>query len=230
MLDDTVRSGRMLATVKRSWTEKGPAATLLATIQVALKPIVRLRRRLVFSASLPVDDCSSVWESDVQLLVIGPNDVAALSPDLLESIGPAYNVEEWTGVLEGNRLFIAVRGQQWLHRGSIRLVDKNTPDGKTVFFGELRSVPEIRWCETIPSARGTGLYKRVLGEQLRYLHSLGYHKAVLYIMAENIPSIRGAQAAGFRLCRTLHDWIVFNSLVFQRVHENGPAYWRVFRQ
>lgn len=227
---DLAASGQILTTVKRSWTERGATPTLWAIAQIALKPVVRIKRRLVFSASLPVPDGPGVWENDVEVLVIGPDNMAALNPELLASINPEHNQEEWADLRKGNRLFVVVQGTKWLHRGSIRLIDKDTLDRKAVFFGELQTVPEIRWCETVPSARGKGLYRRVLGEQLRYLHSLGYGRAVLYIMAENTPSIRGATAAGFQLCRALQDWILFNSLVFQRVRENGSAYWRVFWQ
>jgi RimJ/RimL family protein N-acetyltransferase len=230
MLVDMAGSGRILATVKQSWMKRGPVITFLAMIQVVFRPLIRLRRRLVFSASLPVVDCPSTWESDVQLLVIGPENVADLSPELLASLDPNRNQEEWSDLLQGNRLFVVMQGAQWLHRGSIRLIDKDTLDRKAVFFGKLRSVPEIRWCETVPGARGRGLYRRVLNEQLRYLGDLGHKEAVLCIMAENTPSIKGATAAGFQLCRTLHDWIIFNSLVFQRAQENKSAYWRVFRQ
>ena len=68
----------------------------------------------------------------------------------------------------------------------------------------------------------------MLNDQLRYLKSLGYGRAVLYVMAENIASIKGVTAAGFQLYRTLTDWILFGLVVVQRVHEGGSTRWRVF--
>jgi hypothetical protein len=115
-----------------------------------------------------------------------------------------------------------------LHRGYIRLISPSKADAKSMFFGKLAAVPEIRSCETAPSARGKGLYRRVLNEQLRFLHSLGHSSGFLDLSPENLASYKGAKAAGFETCRELNDWILFRSLVLQRVRENSVSSWRLF--
>jgi RimJ/RimL family protein N-acetyltransferase len=171
---------------------------------------------------------SSEWNVSEHLLIIGANNQKDLSPRVTAFLSTVDQQDDLRGVKDGNILFLVTNGIECLHRGYIRLIDPGASDAKSVFFGGFENAPEIRSCETAPQARGKGLYRRVLNEQLRYLQALGHDRAVLYVMAENVASIKGATAAGFKLTRTLHDWIVFNLLVFQRVREAGSARWRLF--
>lgn len=219
-----------IARVKRNWNENGPLTTLLAAVQAIARPILRLRRRLVFAAALDSRN-PSTWDPGDRLLVIGPDNMDALPPAVLHSMHAGAAMQDFRGIAKGNRIFVVLRGNCCLHSGYVRLIsDYNTHDRKAVLFGELENLPEIRSCETAPNARGKGLYRRVLNEQLRYLETLGHSRVVLHIMAENKPSIRGATAAGFQLCRSLNDWVFLNSLVFQRVTEGQSKLWRVFFQ
>ena len=214
--------------VKRYWRSRGPATTALALAEALLSPLIRRRRRLVFDAQVDVPRQPSPWASNERLLVIGPDNFQGLDSGLLSSIQIERHRKDFDGIRKGNRLFLVTDGPVCLHRSYIRLSAGETNDRNALYFGELEMTPEIRSCETAEHARGRGLYRRVLNDQLRYLKELGYNRAVLYIMEGNTASIRGVTAAGFKLCRTLHDWILFNFVVFQRVHEHGRTAWRIF--
>ncbi len=216
-----------LVKARRTWQTGGLFATALAITEVLFRPILRLRRRLLFMAPLDHPRSPSDWEAGEHLLVVGADNLKDLTPRVSAFLESSDQQEDLRGVQNGNRLFLVTDGTEGLHRGYLRLVDAGASDRKAVFFG-LEAVPEIRSCETAPRARGKGLYRRVLNEQLRYLQGLGYDRAALYVMGENTASIKGATAAGFKLHRTLNDWILFHLVVLQHVREAGSTRWRVF--
>jgi RimJ/RimL family protein N-acetyltransferase len=218
----------VIGRIKRHWLTNGPAATVLAIAEILFSPLVRRRRRLVFSASLEAPRQPSKWNLEENLLIIGPDNITAVNRTLLASLQVDRHKRDFQGIPNGNRLFVVTNQKEWLHRGYIRMIDGRKDDRKALFFGDLLKLPEIRSCETTESARGRGLYRRVLNEQLRYLQALGYDRAILYVMAENVASIKAVEAAGFKLHRTLHDWIFFNLVIFQRVGEAGFDRRRIF--
>ena len=225
--------GPYIDKVKRRSRERGLASVLVAIAETLARPVVRRRRRLVFEAPLNVEYAPSTWSGNEILMVIGPEQIDSLNPQLAATLEIDRHREDLETIHKGNRLFVVASGTQVLHRGYVCTVDPPAVarhERKAIFFGDLSDVPTIRSCETTAGARGKGLYRRVLNEQLRYLRSLGYSRAVLYIMAENTASVRGATAAGFRLSRVLVDWILFETIVFQKVAENGSARWRAFLQ
>ena len=138
---------------------------------------------------------------------------------------PEKHRKELQDVRKGNRLFVVLCGGECIYRSYIRMIDTPGPDRQSVFFGGLEAVPEIRQAVMNTQFRGKDLYKqvrkglhtRVVNEQLRHLQCLGHKRAVLYIVAGNILSIKGNTAAGFQMLRTLNDWIVFKVLVFQHI-------------
>lgn len=226
----------VLAKVKRSRSRKGTAATILAILAHALQPLLRRRKYLVFDIGLRESRGPSVWEPCETLLIFGPENIDHMSAELRGSLETPGHQQDFDGIARGNRLFVVAHENRWLYRSYAGIVPKPGLQ-KTVFFGEFEGLPEIRGAEIakaipprIARGIGKGLHARVLNEQLRSLQSLGYTRSVLYILAENLLSIRGAEAAGFHLRRSLTDWIFFRSLVAQRVDEGGRRSWRFFRQ
>jgi len=56
---------------------------------------------------------------------------------------------------------------------------------------------EIKFCLTLPDARGKGLYPMVINAILDYLGSKGFSKAYMCVHKDNKSSIRGIEKAGF---------------------------------
>jgi hypothetical protein len=210
---------------KERWREEGPWATIKAAIETLAWPLFRFRRRFVYEISLRSTRAPSQWGPDETLLRFGPENIDELSPELLATTAPEEHLEELKRVRLGNQFFVVVREGRCVYRSYIRLIAPFGRDRKTTYFG-LETLPEIR------SQRSflRGFHTRVVNEQLRYLQSRGYSRALLSIMARNTVSIRANTASGFQMFRTLNDWIVVNILVFQQVIERGKKRWRVFFQ
>jgi hypothetical protein len=218
--------------------EKGPTATARAIAEALISPFFRRRKRLVLDIDLTVPRDPSEWGPGENLLIYGPDNIDDLDPKLLTAMTPETHRREFQDVPKGNRLFVVVCAGDWVYRSYIRMIDTPSPDRKSVFFGGLESIPEIRQAVMNTQFRGKGLHQqirrglhtRVVNEQLRLLQSLGHKRAILHIMAGNILSIKGNTAAGFQMLRTLNDWIVLNIIVFQHISEKGRERWRVFLQ
>lgn len=56
---------------------------------------------------------------------------------------------------------------------------------------------EIKFCLTLPSLRGRGIYPRVILSILNYLNTKGMHRIFMCVHRDNHPSIRGIEKAGF---------------------------------
>jgi hypothetical protein len=171
-----------------------------------------------------------VWDPGYRCLIVGRDQIDALAPNLLAALQTGDQRPDFEAIRHGNRVFILADHDGCVHRGYVRLTEPGSHDRKAVFFEGLGTLPEIRSCETSARARGRGIYRRMINEQLRFLQSLGYRRAVMYIMAENAPSIKAATAAGYQLYRTLNDWVIFNLVVVQQVREPAQVRWRVFVQ
>lgn len=230
--------GRAVRKVKRHWTRKGPLATFKAIAATLASPVFRTRQRLVFDIELTSPRDPSEWGPGESLLVFGRDNISSFPPKLLETLEPEKHQTELQGVPGGNWLFVVACEDRCIYRSYIRMLDTPGLDRKSVFFGGLQALPEIRQAVIRTSFRGKdlhsqirrGLHTRVVNEQLRLLHSLGHNRAVLYIMAGNVLSIKANTAAGFRPLRTLDDWILFDTIVLQRNLEGGRCRWRFFLQ
>jgi hypothetical protein len=224
--------------VRRYWKEKGLLATARAITETVVSPFFRHRKRLVLDVDLTAPREPSEWGSAEKLLIFGPDNIDSLTPDLLASLETEKHQQEFQGICRGNRLFVVLCGGECIYRSYIRMIDTPGPDRKSVFFGGLEAIPEIRQAVMYTKFRSKDLYKqirkglhtRVVNEQLRFLQNLGHQRAILYIMAGNVLSIKGNAAAGFQMLRTLNDWIFCNHLVFQHISEKGHERWRVFFQ
>jgi ribosomal protein S18 acetylase RimI-like enzyme len=215
---------------RRVRAQRGWQAVVVAILERIASPIVRLRRRLVFAASLDRPFAPDDWAPGEYLVIASKEDVPGLPPALSQALQTEDQRDDLETLGGANRVFILADSQGYLHRGYVRLTSPGAHDRKAVFFGDLEQLPEIRSCETAPRARGRGLYRRMITEEFRYLQSLGHRRATMYIMAENQASIRGATAAGYEICRKLDDWILFGRFVCQRVREGNSARWRFFVQ
>ena len=128
------------------------------------------------------------------------------------------------GVRQGDRLFVVANGDEYQHCGYILFRTRQTK-----ILGEEGNPPLIASCLTAPEARGRGLYRRALNAELCYLQSQGYGRAVIETDPENIPSRKGIEAAGFKLCREASVWIFFNLLVWMKAVEPAHTQWKMFR-
>jgi hypothetical protein len=223
--------------VRLHWQERGALATIRAIVETLVRPVFRYRKRLVYDIALTSPREPSEWGPGEKLLIFGPENIDQLGPELMATLEPEKHAAELQYVPRGDWLFIVVCEGQCIYRSYVKIADRQSLDRKSVFFGGLETLPEIRQALATKYLRGSlvrqvrkGLHTRVVNEQLRHLQSLGYQRATLYIMGGNILSIRGNTAAGFQLLRTLNDWIIFDTLVFQHVAEAGRTRWRVFFQ
>jgi len=56
---------------------------------------------------------------------------------------------------------------------------------------------EIKFCLTLPAARGRGIYPKILLSALSYLNSCGIQRVYICVHKDNNSSIRGIEKAGF---------------------------------
>ena len=190
-----------------------------ATLRFLAGRMVRHERHVVFDANLDVAFDDVPWSDGERLNVIDRGNVdSAIGADLLKFLGGDAAAENLKGVREGNELFVIAQGAEYQHCGYILFRTKESR-----IIGEPKDAPLIACCFTAPSARGRGLYRRALIAELRHLKERGYRRAVIETSPENLPSIKGIEAAGFRLCREVSVWIFLNCLVYQKRIESSGA-------
>ena len=164
----------------------------------------------------------SEWGPDETLETLGSEEIdAAVTPALTAFLG-GDGLENLDGVRNGNRLFLISAGGVFLHCGYILFRTRQTK-----LIGEPGNPPVIACCFTSPAARGRGLYRKALNAELCFLRDRGYNRVVIETDPENTASRKGIEAAGFRLIRTVHSWIVLNWFVLQRSVELSGSRWRV---
>jgi GNAT superfamily N-acetyltransferase len=56
---------------------------------------------------------------------------------------------------------------------------------------------EVKFCLTLPAARGLGVYPKVINSIAQFLHQKGINRIFMCVHEENQPSIRGIEKAGF---------------------------------
>ncbi len=202
--------------VGRYWRHRGT----VATVRFLLSRIIRREDRVVFEANLDTAPKDISWSDDEQLKVIDRENVdVAVGADLFKFLGGNEAVENLKGVREGNELFVISDGTEYKHCGYILFRTRETR-----IIGEPKDPPLIACCYTAPAARGRGLYRKALLAELRHLWGRGYRRAVIETDLDNVPSRRGIEAAGFRLCREVRSWIVLNMLVYQkRIEPSGVS-------
>jgi len=206
--------------IRRHWRQHGP----LSTLRFLASRILRRWRCVVYEASLETPGACAHWNDGDRLQVIGPENLdKALTPELRSFLGGEEAIENLEGVRTGNRLFVVANDSGFLHCGYILFQTRQTR-----IIGETTGPPVIACCQTVPTAQGRGLYRNALRAELCYLRERGYRRAVIETDPKNIPSRRGIEAAGFRLCRQATSWIVLNWIVGQKLVEPSGVRWRLF--
>ncbi len=208
----------MLAKVRSRLRQEG----VWATVRFLSSRAFRHHRYLVFEASLDSPRVCTEWRADERPRWIGAETLdAEMTPDLLEFLGGEGAAENLDGVRNGDRLFVIRDGESVVHCGYIFFQTRQTK-----VLAEKGNPPLIACCQTAPAARGRGLYRRALNAELCYLRQQGYRRAVIETDPDNIPSRKGIEAAGFRLCRDVSVWIALNWLALQRVMESSGTRWQ----
>src|ERR1039458_7010450 len=180
--------GRSIDRLGTYWKKKGAKATFRALVRAPLAWVIRHRCALVFEASLVAPREPSIWGPREKLLIFGPQDIPDIDPALLSTMDPAGYWHDLNSLREQDRLFVVACDNYCLHQAYVAIADQPAlrHDRKRVFFGELQSAPLIRASLTTHHVRHkdiymhvlSGLYSRVLNEQLLYLQSAGYRRAV----------------------------------------------------
>ena len=213
--------GEVFGRVRRTWHQKGTAATL----RFLLSRLFRHQRHVTYEADCQVPRTPSCWESSERMIEIGPDNLDDnLTPELQKFLGGEEAYEGLQGVRGGNRLFVITNGNEYVHRGYILFHTRQTK-----ILGDREGAPLIAYCATLPSARGRGLYRRALNAELCYLQRNGYTRALIETDPENLPSRRGIESAGFKLAWETRVWIIVNWLVVQRIRKNGVTRLACFR-
>jgi RimJ/RimL family protein N-acetyltransferase len=191
----------------------------VATMRFLGSRIVRHQRHVVFEAILDRAPDDVAWLEGERLKVIDRENIdSAIGAELRAFLGGDGALENLEGVRNGDELFVVAKEGEYHHCGYILF---RTP--QTRIIGEPQDPPLIACCLTAPAARGRGLYRRALIAELRHLWNRGYRRVVIETSPENLPSRKGIEAAGFRLCREVSAWIVLNWLVYQTQVEPAGA-------
>ncbi len=113
---------------------------------------------------------------------------------------------------QGDIGFYAYLNGQFIHRSWVTFGPKTEPQWKRYAPIMLnKGEAFIHWCETVPWARGVGVYPSVLGH---IVNQLSEYATVFYISTteDNIASRRGIEKAGFSL---ISAWKVKSFLGFK---------------
>jgi hypothetical protein len=195
----------------------------LATMQFLASRIVRHQRHVVFEAILDTAPVDVPWLEGERLKVIDRSNVdSAVGTELRAFLGGDAALDNLEGVRNGNELFVVANGAAYLHCGYILFQARQTG-----IIGESKDTPLIACCSTAPAVRGRGLYRRALIAELRHLWNRGHRRVVIETSPDNLPSRKGIEAAGFRLCREVSVWIVLNWLVYQKRIESSGTFRRL---
>jgi RimJ/RimL family protein N-acetyltransferase len=184
--------------------------------------IVRHRQHVIFEAILDQPWPSPQWNTDERLMILGPDNVGEMTPELRRFLGGDEAHENIESIRKGNRLFVISQAGRFVHCGYVLFHAR----GATL-IGELDRPPLIACCLTAAGARGRGLYRKALHAELQYLQQQGYRRVVIETDPENMASRRGIEGAGFRFCRLASTWTVLNIVALRRTIGSGKNKWNV---
>jgi hypothetical protein len=195
----------------------------LPTLRFLASRILRHQRHLVFEAVLDTMPDDVRWLEEERLNVIDRSNVdSAVGTELRAFLGGENALDNLEGVRNGNELFVVANGAAYHHCGYILFQARQTR-----IIGESKDTPLIACCFTAAAARGRGLYRRALIAELRHLWNRGHRRVVIETSPDNLPSRKGIEAAGFRLCREVSIWIVLNWLAYQKRIESSGTFRKV---
>lgn len=196
---------------------------IVSTARFLGSRLVRYRSYVVYEADLETPRAYTAWGDGEVLKRIGREELdAALTESIRAFLGGEDAFESIQGVREGNLLFLVTIHGEVQHCGYILFCTRQTK-----ILGEDAAPPLIANCFTASIARGRGLYRKALNDELCYLRERGYRRAIIETDPENLPSRKGIEAAGFRLVRKIGNFILLNWLVLQRSHESSRSRWRL---
>ena len=214
-----MRFSEFTGRIYRRWRQYGAWQTL----RFLFSRVLRHQEFLVFDVSLDSPRPVPEWGDGERVQIIGPENIdTEVTPELRKFLGGDEAVENLAGVRKGDRLFVVKGDRGYLHGGYI-FFETN----QTRILGETDHPPLIGCCGTAQFAQGRGLYRRALNAELCYLQNQGYSRALIETSPQNIPSRKGIEAAGFRLCREVSAWIMLNLLVLQKYVEPCGTKWRI---
>ena len=184
---------------------------------------MRHQRHVVYEAVLDTAPADVSWPEEERLKVIDRSNVdTAIGTELRAFLGGESAQDNLEGVRNGNELFVVANGNAYHHCGYILFQARQTR-----LIGESKGTPLIACCFTSDAARGRGLYRRALIAELGHLWNRGHRRVVIETSPDNLPSRKGIEAAGFRLCREVSAWIVLNWLVYQKRIESSGSFRRL---
>jgi RimJ/RimL family protein N-acetyltransferase len=190
---------------------------------------VRHNRRLIWEADLRAPRTPSQWAAGEQVTILGPDNVdREMTPALRDFLIATSAASELEGVRRGDRLFVIKSEDGYLAYSYIFFDTTKETRRQAIILAEMRNTPIVGLSYTAPSARGRGLYQRILNDMFRFLHDIGPERAVCEVDPRNVPSNRASEAAGMRVCRQLSDWTILRWIVFQKVWEARKTRWRIF--
>ncbi len=208
--------GRLLSI----WQRRG----LWGMLCFVLGRIYRHQVSLVFEISLKQPRPPVVWDNNEEVLQFGPENVGTkMTTALEEFLGGPLASDNIEGLRSGDRLFVVASGNEFLHRGYILFRTREKQ-----IIGEVHDTPVIGYCFTSAAARGRGIYRKALTEELNYLHREGYHRAIIVTTADNVASRKGIEAAGFSLAWEASVWIVLNWVVVRCIRTPAANRWSAF--
>lgn len=221
---DTAATG--LQNVRSRISRVGVVRTIASALATAISPVVRRRERLIWEVELGPQHPSR-WDAGERLLILGPENIdRELTPELLSFLGKD-SATELGGVRSGDLLFVVAAGTDFLACSYIFFDTTRETRRHSRLYCEPRNTPIIGMSFTSPSARGRGLYRRILNDMFVYLAHKGCRRAICEVHPTNAPSNRASQAAGMRVCRELCDWSILKRIFIQQVTEGGKSRWRV---
>jgi hypothetical protein len=171
-------------------------------------------------------ELSKMESKKEEVFYCGGKDLLSTSPPELRCL--LERPEDWEyleGIKKGDLFYAVARDGKFLHSGFVMLQTRQTG-----ILGESWGTPLIGNCNTMPSARGQGLYPRALGAVCDALKARGYSRVLMETDPANSSSRRGIEKAGFSLHRILRGWIFFNCICFFRVEskkEHGFRCWLI---
>lgn len=191
------------------WRARGPLGFLI----FAATRLLSRREDLVFSRRLDEPLPAPVWPNGGELCVIdaaGLKDPAnaALLDQVLQGESSGYAA----GVSAGDLLFAHVDGAGTVD--TFGFVIFSSPYKR--FLGIDFAAPMIGNCNTLPVARGRGLYPALLLGCCGELARRGYAEVVITCAPDNAASIRGISKAGFNRLHHLVVWVALSRMLLGR--------------
>jgi GNAT superfamily N-acetyltransferase len=164
----------------------------------------------------------AVW-SESESLVIYTADGPPVPPALCDLIR-RYEKDLPECIHHGDWLYVVLVNGECQHFGGVGFSSRQLR-----ILGERSRIPLVGACNTIPEARGRGLYRRALAELGARLQAAGYERILIETTPKNYASQRGIEAAGYRLQRIMSIWIFFHVIAIATIRTNGSVSRKVWR-